>query len=127
MWRKLDLPLTVKFHHIEDHVVPMMKRYRCLGDYAEESIERLHRIINLKRHQYATTRSWERRHSKILDEHRMGAYPGVENSREASKSYRKRVYSDATQQIKREAARALDETIAEKKRRAVVGVGTGTE
>jgi hypothetical protein len=22
LWRKLDLPLTVKFHHIEDHVVP---------------------------------------------------------------------------------------------------------
>jgi hypothetical protein len=53
----------------------------------------------------------------------MGAYPGVENSREASKNYRKRVYSDATQQIKRQAARALDEIIAEKKRRAVVGAG----
>ena len=103
----------------------MMKRYRRLGDYGEESIERLHRIINLKRRQHATARSWERRRSKTLDEHRVGAYPGVENSREASKSYRKRVYSDATQQIKREAARALDEIIAEKKRRAVVGVGTG--
>jgi hypothetical protein len=69
----------------------------------------------LKRHQYATTRSWERWHSKILDEHRMGAYPGVENSREASKNYRKR--------IKREAARARDELIAEKKRSPVVGAG----
>ena len=55
--------------------------------------------------------------------HRMGAYPRVEDFREANKNYRKRAYSDATQQIKREAARALDEIIAEK-RRAVVGVGT---
>jgi hypothetical protein len=45
----------------------------------------------------------------------MGAYPGVENSREASKNYRKR--------IKREAARARDELIAEKKRSPVVGAG----
>ena len=55
----------------------------------------------------------------------MGAYPGVANSRETSKNYRKRVYSDATQQIKREAARVLDEIKAEKKRRPVVGVGVG--
>ena len=88
----------------------------------KRGIERLHRIINLKHHQYATTRSWERR---ILDEHRMGAYPGVANSRETSKKYRKRVYSDATQQIKREAARVLDEINVEKKRRPVVGVGVG--
>ena len=53
----------------------------------------------------------------------MGAYPRVEDFREANKNYRKRAYSDATQQIKREAARALDEIIAEK-RMAVVGVGT---
>ena len=117
--------LLLKLYRVEDHAAPMTKRRRRLGDYGEESVERLHRVVNLRRRQQAAARPWERRRSKTLDERRVGAYPGVESSREASESCRRRVYSDATRQTKREAARALDEVVAEKRRRAVAGAGAG--
>ena len=93
--------LTVKLHHIEDHVVPMMKMHRCLGDYGEESIERSHHIINNQKHaQFSSTRAWEQRYSKILVEDKLKNYHGVANAIESSREAKKRKYSPQTKERK---------------------------
>ena len=119
LWRELELPLTIKFHHIEDHVVPMMKMHRCLGDYGEESIERLHRIINQKHAQFATTRAWEQRYAKILAEDKLKNYHGVANAIESSKEAKKRKYSSQTQERKDAEQEKLKRIKMERKERVL--------
>ena len=119
MWRHLKLPLTVKFHHIEDHVVPMMKMHRCLGDYGEESIERLHRIINQKHAQFATTRAWEQRYSKILAEDKLKNYPGVAISIDNGAKAKMRKLSPQTMERRNASQEESDRIKKERKRKLV--------
>ena len=42
LWRKHGLPVTPKFHIAECHFVQAMEKYRVLGLFSEEAIERTH-------------------------------------------------------------------------------------
>ena len=102
LWRSLKLPSTVKLHHIESHAGPMLRKYRCLGNYSEENIERMHRVINQKHTQFGAIRSLMRRYQMILDEDKIACIAGVEESRHMVKEGRKRVFSEVTEKVKEE-------------------------
>ena len=109
LWRNLKLPPTVKLHHIESHAGPMLRKYRCLGNYSEENIERMHRVINQKHTQFGAIRSLMRRYQMILDEDKIACIAGVEESRHMVKDGRKRVFSEVTEKVKEEKNKIKEE------------------
>lgn len=44
LWRYLGLNVTAKIHCVEDHVIPLLRRLRGIGDFGEDVGERAHQI-----------------------------------------------------------------------------------
>ena len=47
LWRAQGLSVTPKFHIVECHIVDAIKKYRVLGLFSEEAIERTHHEANV--------------------------------------------------------------------------------
>ena len=101
LWRdKLKVSVPHKLHLLESHVPISFRYLRNLGDFTEDSIERLHHQVKVYNRVYANIESWERKTQVMHSKANQARTPSVISSISQNTLSGKRTLSQSSINIK---------------------------
>ena len=100
LWRYLGLSVTPKIHCIEDHIIPLLRKLRGIGDLGEDAGERAHQIIARFEARSKGMRSIKPKAIFQAKQEMMVKNPDVKKHQELVKENAKRKYKDPDRKSK---------------------------
>ena len=95
LWREHGLPVTPKFHIAECHFVQAMEKYRVLGLFSEEAIERTHHEASILQGK-ANNNNFKASQEFVSTRLMMGQSPDVKEVKKKLVANRKRNFGTAS-------------------------------